>query len=111
MTKIFFTYLFLTIGFMAYAQDTSRIKTSAMCHSCKNRIESRLAKQKGILSSDLDIESKLLTVVYTKSEWSLEKLEEKITEIGYDANGKPAKKAAYKRLPACCRKDYQGSHN
>lgn len=93
-----------------YGSDTTRIRTSAQCESCENRIESRLRKVKGIQSADLHVESKVLTVVYNPSIISSAIIEDKVTEIGYDANGKPAKKAAYKRLPACCRKDYQGSH-
>lgn len=107
---IFFAFIFSSISSII-AQDTAFIKTSAMCNSCKNRIESRMNKAKGIFNSDLNVDTKLLTIIYDKSIWTLATLEEKITEIGYDANTKIAKKAAYKRLPACCRKDYVGSHN
>lgn len=92
------------------AQDTTVIKTSAMCNSCKNRIESRLTKVKGLISFNLDVDKKLLTVVYDTSFIQIAAIEEEITKLGYDANLKTAKKAAYKRLPACCRKDYVGSH-
>lgn len=108
--KQLLTILFLTYFTSFQAQDTAVIKTSAMCNSCKNRLEARLEKVKGILSTNLEVESKLLTVIYDKSIIQLGIIEDKITEIGYDANKKMAKKAAYKRLPACCRKDYVGSH-
>ena len=102
--------MFCIIGIHLKSQDTVRIFTSAQCESCKNRLESRLVKQKGVQSVDLDISSKVLTIIYQSSTISKEALEEKVTEIGYEANGRPAKKAAYKRLPLCCRKDYQGAH-
>ncbi len=93
-----------------FAQDTVTIKTSAMCNSCKNRIESRLTKVKGIINSELNVDSKLLTIIYDKAAIHIDAIEEEITKMGYDANLKTAKKAAYKRLPVCCRKDYKGSH-
>lgn len=102
--------MLLSVMTKIQAQDTAKIKTSAMCESCKNRLESRLGKLAGISSVHLDIASKMLTVIYDPKDLNQEKLEEKITEIGYDANTKIAKKSAYKRLPACCRKDYQGTH-
>lgn len=93
-----------------FASDSLVIVTSAQCESCKNRIETRLSKVKGILFSNLIIEKKELIVHYDKMIISPLEIEIKVTEIGYDANGKEAKKAAYKRLPACCRKDYKGTH-
>lgn len=92
------------------AGDTLSVKTSAQCESCKNRLETRLKKIKGIEAVSLNVENKLLTVVYASSIISKDAIEVKVTEIGYDANDLPAKKGAYKRLPQCCRKDYQGSH-
>ncbi len=94
-----------------FGNDTTYIETSAQCYSCKYRIESRLHKVKGIISSMLNVDTKRLMVIYDKSIITVETIVTKVTEIGYDANGNPAKPAAYKRLPKCCRKDYKGSHN
>ncbi len=102
--------MLISVSAPSFASDTLIIKTSAQCESCKNRLESRLKKIHGIFSANLVIESKELSVVFDKALISPQDIETKVTEIGYDANGKEAKKAAYKRLPACCRKDYKGSH-
>jgi copper chaperone CopZ len=109
-SKMYLLFLFLMMSLVTVANDTTVIKTSAQCNSCKKRIETRLAKVKGIVSSSLHVETKELTVIYNKTDINLREIETKISEIGYDANGLEAKKAAYKRLPACCRKDYQGAH-
>ncbi|MEQ8715746.1 MAG: MerP protein, partial [Cyclobacteriaceae bacterium] len=38
------------------------IKTSAICEMCKEAIEYDLAYEKGVKSSDLDLENKVVTV-------------------------------------------------
>ena len=43
-------------------QETVQISTSAVCSMCKKTIEKALASEKGVKSSLLDIDSKLLTV-------------------------------------------------
>jgi len=108
--KNIFLAICLIFSLHLNAQDTVKINTSAQCESCKKRLESKLSKIKGISNVDLDVDSKVLTVIYDKKMITSNNIEDKVTEIGYDANNKPAKKAAYKRLPACCRKDYKGSH-
>lgn len=108
--KILLLFTVLFISKSSVASDTVVIKTSAQCNSCKMRLESRMLNLKGVLSSHLNIESKELMVVYDKELVAIPEIESKVTEIGYDANYKAAKKAAYKRLPACCRKDYIGKH-
>jgi len=107
--------LILTTFFFAFqldvlASDSLIVQTSAQCEMCKIRLEKRIKKINGILSADLNLGSKEFHIVYDSALISRDNIEIKITEIGYDANQKPAKKAAYKRLPACCRVDYKGEH-
>ena len=85
--------------------DTIAIKTSAVCGQCKDRIEGTLAYEKGVKSSSLDVETKVLTIIYNPSKTSPEQLRKTISKIGYDADSIPANLAAYNKLPACCKKD------
>ena len=85
--------------------DTLQIKTSAVCGQCKDRIEGVLAFEKGVKSSSLDIETKVLTVIYNPAKTTPEKLRITVSKIGYDADNVPANEAAYVKLPACCKKD------
>ena len=101
---------FIAFQLKALALDTLVVQASAQCEMCKARLENRMRKIAGIESATLNLSNKQFHIVYDKSLISRENIETKITEIGYDANQKPAKKAAYKRLPACCRVDYQGEH-
>ncbi|MCK9219602.1 MAG: heavy-metal-associated domain-containing protein [Bacteroidales bacterium] len=85
--------------------DTIKIKTSAVCNQCKDRIETGLAYEKGVKDVSLDVETKIVTIKYNTKATTPEELRKKISNLGYDADDVPAVKAAYDKLPACCKKD------
>jgi periplasmic mercuric ion binding protein len=85
--------------------DTVEIKTSAVCGMCKERIEGCLAFEKGVKSSTLDVETKVVSVIYNPAKTSPAKLRQTLSKLGYDADTIPANQAAYAKLPACCKKD------
>lgn len=86
-------------------EETLKIKTSAVCNMCKERIESNLPFEKGVRDVKLDVKSKMLTVVYKPSKTNPDKIRAAVNKIGYDADDKPADMKAYEKLPACCKKD------
>jgi len=87
--------------------ETITIKTSAQCEMCKERIEKDLAYEKGIVSSNLDVETQVVTVKYKIAKTTPEKIRIAITKIGYDADDVPAIKKSHDNLPKCCQK---GAH-
>lgn len=111
--KILFTFLFtLSFFFSAMAQKTSstetiKIKTSAECDMCKERLEKVMAYEKGVKKATLDVESKVLTVVFNPKKTSIEIIKKVISDTGYDADDMPANNKAYEKLPECCKK---GAH-
>jgi len=86
-------------------EEIVKIKTSAVCGSCKDRIEKGLKSEKGIVSVSLDLETKIVTVKFEGTKTNPDKIKEKITKLGYDADNLFADKTAYGKLPACCKKD------
>lgn len=84
--------------------DTARIKTSAQCGMCKDRIEAALAYEKGIKSSNLNVDSKILEVVYDSKKTDAAKIKTAINKAGYDADETKADADAYAKLPNCCKK-------
>lgn len=91
------------------AQDTKKtatikIKTSAQCDMCKERLEKAFAYEKGVKKSELDVETAVFTVEYNPKKTTPEKLKEAVTKVGYDADELPANEKAYEQLPACCQK-------
>jgi periplasmic mercuric ion binding protein len=105
------TILLVLMASMAMAQgktETVKIKTSAQCGMCKETIETQMAMEKGVKTSELDVKSKILTVTFDPKKTSIEKIKERVTKTGYDADDMPAIKEAHDKLPACCQK---GGHD
>lgn len=100
------TAFLLGINMEASAQKTQevKIKTSAQCDMCKDRIESNIAFEKGVKDLYLDMESMELTVVYKTSKTDVNALRNAIANLGYDADDVKADPDVYKELPLCCHK-------
>lgn len=81
-----------------------KIKTSAQCEMCKDRLEKAFAYEKGVKSSNLDVETAIFTVEYQPTKTTPEKLKEAVTKVGYDADEMHANEKAYNNLPNCCQK-------
>lgn len=99
----------LLINLNSFAQATNKfeeikIKTSAQCEMCKERIEETLAFVKGIKSADLTLENKILTVIYKPGKITPDKIRNTVSKAGYDADEVMANPKAYMKLPACCKK-------
>ena len=85
--------------------ETIIIKTSTECGMCKTRIEKAMAYEKGIVSSNLNVEKAELTVTYKIAKTTPEKIRIAISKVGYDADDVKAVKKAHDNLPGCCQKD------
>src|SRR4051812_8683586 len=78
--------LIITITAKSQSTDTLYIQTSSVCENCKARIEKNMSFEKGVKTSDLNIEKKTLMVVYNPSKTTPENLRVALTAIGYDAD-------------------------
>jgi cation transport ATPase len=109
MKKLLISCFFLLLLFTARAQDeTIQIKTSAICEMCKYTIEKDMAFEKGVKSADLNLENKVLTVVYASKKTDAAKIRKRITLVGYHADDQMRDPKAYENLPACCK---EGAHD
>lgn len=95
----------LLITGLSYAQSVQevKIKTSAECGSCKERLEGKLNYVEGIRFAELDIASKVLTLKFSPKKISLEEIRKIISELGYDADEVKAIPEAVEKLPGCCK--------
>jgi len=84
--------------------EVVKIKTSAVCDMCKQKIEDRLRYEKGVQKVTLDVKTKIVTVVYKKDKTNADKIRTAISKIGYDADDVKANSKAYKKLDNCCQK-------
>ena len=104
-TKIILLLIGIFLSKFSFAQmDTVRIKTSAICDQCKDRIEHDLSFEKGVKKAVLDLKTKEVMVVYNSKKTDVQKIREAITKSGYDADSLVADPKSYRRLPDCCQK-------
>ncbi len=96
--------VFISSGIFAQKNAITevKIKTSAQCDMCKERIENGLYTQKGVVSAIQDLETKTLTIKYRAAKISVASLRLFISSLGYDADDIIADKNAHDHLPACC---------
>ena len=106
MKKLLFSLLCLVMATSAFAQKNEivKIKTSAICEMCKERIERNLAFEKGVAESNLDVDSKILTVSFNPKKTTVAKIKENVSKSGYDADELLADTKSYAKLPSCCQK-------
>lgn len=111
MKKVVFMFACLLIGVSALAQKKEvvaseiKIKTSSVCGMCKSTIEKDLKYEKGVISSNLEVSTKMLTVRYNSKKTNPEKIKKAVSKIGYDADEVPANPKAYDKLDECCKKN------
>lgn len=82
-----------------------QIQTSAVCGMCEKTIKQSLMKVKGVKEAQLNMDTKVVTVVYQPKFTNPDALRTAISKVGYDADQVPADPAAYEKLHACCKKD------
>jgi periplasmic mercuric ion binding protein len=89
------------------AEKTSdlKIKSSVVCGMCKDRVEGGLAYEKGVKDVTVDLKTKEVTVKYNPAKTTPEDIRTALSKLGYDADDVKADAKAYKKLPACCKKD------
>ena len=80
------------------------IKSSIQCEMCSENITDALSLLKGVKSIKINLEDQLIKVKYNSKKMNVEKIEESITKIGYDANNRKANQEVYQNLPYCCQK-------
>lgn len=116
-TKIITTLTLLLFSLAVFAQKEPvkvdkgyqvEIKTSAVCEMCKEAIESDLIFEKGVKEVNLDVDTKILTVVYKEKKTSADKIRKRVTEVGYHADDMKRDPEAYDNLPMCCK---DGAHD
>lgn len=101
----------LLLGQSIYAQTKKadkyseiKIKTSSECGMCKETIEKAMAFEKGVKTSDLNVDTKVVTVKYDAAKTTPEKIKLAISKVGYDADDVKADPKAYSKLSPCCQK-------
>lgn len=104
MKKLILSFTIFCFSLSAYAQtEKVEIKTSAICSMCKSAIERDIAFEKGVKTSSLDLKTKVVTVEYNPKKTDPDKIRQRITEVGYNADTLARDQKAYDKLPYCCK--------
>jgi periplasmic mercuric ion binding protein len=80
------------------------IKVSSQCSMCKETIERALAFEKGVVKSNLDLETHTVKVTYKNGKTDADQIRKAISLAGYDADDVPADPKSYAKLSDCCKK-------
>lgn len=98
--------LFLGLNLLAGNEtETIKVKTDAVCGHCKERIEGNVLKIKGVKTAKLDLETKVLTVTFTKDKTDAAAIKKAITDTGYSADEIAGNEKTRTSLPHCCQKE------
>lgn len=103
--------MFLSVG--VYAAEKTKaevvtIKTSAICGSCKKRIEKVLLATPGVEEAILNLNNKKVKVKYNGAKITADGIRKVIANAGYDADDVKKNEQAFNSLPACCQKPMEG---
>lgn len=96
--------VFSTVANKPSKEKEVKIKTSAVCDDCKERIEKNLTLSKGITEAVLNLDDKVVTVKYNPNKTNEAAIRKIITDIGYDADNLQCSQSAHDKLPSCCQK-------
>lgn len=91
-------------SFVNLKTEVVNIQTSAVCESCKARIEKALKATPGIADANLNLDNKKIKVKYYPERISADQIRTVIANTGYDADNVKRTDAAFKSLPHCCQK-------
>ncbi len=78
-------FLFSLNSFAETKLEECNIKTNAHCNDCKTKIEKALKKQSGVMSTNLNLDNKIVSVKYDPNKTNSDKLISAITNVGYTA--------------------------
>lgn len=81
----------------------AKIKTSAICDMCKNRIELVVNNIDGVKKSLLNLNTKIVKVKYNTDKTSAQTIRQSISQAGYNADDVKRNAEAYEVLPGCCK--------
>ncbi|MCX7953728.1 MAG: heavy-metal-associated domain-containing protein [Bacteroidales bacterium] len=70
---------------------------------CKERIEKKIKKEKGVYSVNVNLDTKYVTIFYNPQKTSPDKLRLAISKLGYQADDIKPDPIAYEKLPTCCK--------
>jgi copper chaperone CopZ len=82
--KILIAILALSVASFA-SPAVLKVQTNITCGGCASKIKTAMAKVEGIDKTDIDVDSKVVTLNYDDAKLNQKDLAAKITKLGYTA--------------------------
>jgi copper chaperone CopZ len=95
--------ILLIAGTLFGKEVQDSIMTSAICEECKEIIEKKLKKTKGVISSNVNFTNGMLDIKFDDEKITKQDIKQAIAEVGYNADEVERKPKAYAKLPRCCK--------
>jgi len=104
MKKLFLLMsLLVMVGCKGEVEKTEINIPTAQCGMCAVTIENALKNVEGVKKSLVDMKALKVTVAYDPEVADVSKIENAISNAGYQANETSANAEVYKNLPGCCK--------
>jgi periplasmic mercuric ion binding protein len=84
--------------------ESVNILTTAVCESCKARIERALKSTDGVIDANLNLNNKKIKVKFNPDKITADQIRTVISNTGYDADNVKRSETAFNNLPHCCQK-------
>src|SRR5690554_3401959 len=105
MSKSVLIVLLVFFGFNMSAQNKNAraaFEVDGVCTMCKERIEKAAVRTKGVKSAIWDVNSHMISVIYDERKTDLNKIKQKIADVGHDTQQIKASDEAYNNIHECC---------
>ncbi|MBX2930349.1 MAG: TonB-dependent receptor [Chitinophagaceae bacterium] len=114
MKNYIFLFIATIISIAASAQrknaKTETFKVFGKCEMCKERIEQTAFKAKAS-KANWDINTQMLTVSFDSLKTSVNKIKQRIADVGHDTEEFLAPDEVYEKLPSCCFYERKNNNN
>lgn len=106
ISKSFLILAFTIFSLSMTAQNKNArasFEVDGVCSMCKERIEKAAVRTKGVKSAIWDVNSHMISVIYDERKTDLNKIKQKIADVGHDTQQIKASDEAYNNIHECCK--------
>ncbi len=98
-----FTVLITTASFAQNKNAKASMEVDGVCMMCKERIEKAAIRTKGVKSAVWNVDTHELKLIYDERKTDLNKISQKLADVGHDTKDIKATEEAYNSVHPCCK--------
>ena len=93
----------LTVSCVTAETIEGKLTVQGACGMCKTRIEKAAQSVNGVIKSEWNLETKVLTLQFDSGKTNLDAISEVLAEVGHDTEKHRTDDKTYDSLPECCK--------